>query len=106
MINEMNHAEVAQRIEEHNRIHYAEEGEQSHFITQALSQAAADERRIANGELVSAPVKCGECRYKNKQLCPMSWLVIKDEPGESTYETKAADTFYCAVGERKDGGEK
>lgn len=46
--------EAAERIEEHNSIHYAKEGERAHFITQALTMAASYLRKIASGEY--APV--------------------------------------------------
>lgn len=51
-MNEMAPQECAERIEVHNRIHYATEGERAHFITQALEKAVADERKLAAGELV------------------------------------------------------
>ena len=46
-------------------------------------------RQVANGELVPAPVKCGECA--NKPFCE---CVINNH-----YE----DDDFCSYGERKDG---
>ncbi len=56
MPNEMNHAEIAEQLE--NMPDYL-----IPIYTNTIDQSAADERKIANGELVPAPVKCGECVY-------------------------------------------
>ena len=79
-----NHAEVAEI--EYCASRFGEIGNSK--AKDILLRAAADERKIASGELVPAPVKCGECA--NKPFCE---CVINNH-----YE----DDDFCSYGERKD----
>jgi len=62
-----------------------------------ITQAATDERRIANGELAPAPVKCGKCTFSeynvNFKYCHKIHAFVPND-------------FGCICGERKDSGEK
>jgi len=99
MPNEMNHAEVAEKMEYLSNIAIRAD----HFIClssydlTAMKQAASIIRRIANRELVEV-VHCKDCKF---------WL--DDGFGKiccgRVGVTRKAD-FYCANGKRKDDGEK
>lgn len=92
MPNEMNHAEVAETLE----LHAPWVGGTYH---DAMLLAAADERRIANGEYVPAPVKCGECKYYlecDGGLCAHPKLQCEETP--ITQKERS-----CSYGERKEG---
>lgn len=94
-MSEMNHAEISRdkvlKVLDYlaeNGSTICMDGELYENLFAALRQAATDESRIANGELVEV-VRCGECT--NKPFCE---CVINND-----YE----DDDFCSCGERKDG---
>jgi hypothetical protein len=96
MPNEMNHAEVADFLDGlADGYEFDSQGEEDYHTRwiKKLRQASSDERRIANKELVFAPVGCWECYFLNKAPCP-----ARDR---ETGDTKNC-MKYCSNGIRKD----
>jgi DNA-directed RNA polymerase subunit RPC12/RpoP len=106
MQNEMTAAEAARRIEEHNRVHYAKEGEQAHYITQALEYAASIMRKYAAGELVDVVhgrwVQDDDGFDDFAYACSVCGAEI-----ESKYSIQEMELYYCqscgAIMDEKDG---
>jgi len=93
MPNEMNHGEIARRIELLKDQYGNPAAPQFLYGDDvALNQAATDERKIANGELAYAPVKCAKCTLHDH--CKTEEIFI--------FSRLSENKRFCGVGWRKD----
>lgn len=69
----------------------------------AIDRLAAYEDTGEPDELVK-PVRCGECRYRNKQLCRAAARTKYNLKTEKwVYKTMMEDDGFCHVGEPREG---